>query len=105
MNKLISKEDLKIAKAFISYPYPEFVTALSLDMDIDYLVGLCTRFIKKEKSLNHNLCFFDDTQEKAINNYIDKQGSYNCRIFYQMVKAIEFILQKYYDNNGNWKII
>ena len=72
-------------------------------MDIDYLVGLCTRFISRSKSLDFKLFLLEDNEKTKIENYI-KNGDDDDKIYYFMMLAVQDVLNKYYDYNGNWKI-
>ena len=99
----IAKKDIRIVKTFVKCPYPKFITALDLDMDIDYLVGLCTRFISRSKSLDFKLFLLEDNEKTKIENYI-KNGDDDDKIYYFMMLAVQDVLNKYYDYNGNWKI-
>jgi len=65
----------------MAYPYPKFIRDLALDMDIDYLIGLRTRFLEKDTCLGHKLVDFDIEQKKMITNHLNKFGGEDAKYF------------------------
>lgn len=95
--------EIKFVKAFIDCPYPKFIRYLDLEMDVDYLVGLCIRFIKKDKHLDNRLSFLTYSERNKIEDYLQSQGDEDDRIFYFFMLSAQNILEKYYDTEGKWK--
>lgn len=103
MKKIFIKEDLHFAKIFINYPYPKFVCDLNLDMEIDYLIGICTRFLNKDTFLEHKIIDIDKDTKELIKKYLDENGDENDVIYYLMMQIMYVILKKYYNYNGYLK--
>ena len=97
------KSDLSLAKTFLQFPYPMFVSELLLDMDIDYIAGLCSRFISKEKHLGYCLSDLDNEQITEIEDYLNQKGTIDDKIFYNVLLAIQNLLHKYYGSTGDAK--
>ncbi len=101
----ISKKDVDIAKAFIGCPRPKFVKAMELDNDINYMFGLCRRFISRDRNLNSALLFISEEKIAAIEAYLNEKGNADDKIFYSMLNTSWSILQKYYNSNGSRKTV
>lgn len=103
MKRIFAKSDTLLIKSFLQGSHPTFIRALSLEMDVDYLAGLCTRFLKKDACLEHKLVDLDIEQKREIGEYLNKPDNIDDRIFYLKMKAAYLVLQKYYDKDGFYK--
>lgn len=102
---MISKEDINIAKAFINCSRPRLVKAVGLENDVNYVFGLCRRFINRDKNLNSALLFVSDEKKAEVERYLNEKGNADDKIFYSMLNTAWEILQKYYNSNGSRKTV
>ena len=101
----ISKEDINIAKAFINCSRPRLVKAVGLENDVNYVFGLCRRFINRDKNLISALLFVSDEKKAEVERYLNEKGNADDKIFYSMLNTAWEILQKYYNSNGSRKTV
>ena len=99
----IEKSDLFLAKSFLKEKDPNFVIELSLEMYVDYLAGLCTRFIRRDSNLENRLVELSLDQKRAINNYLNISGNDHDKIFLLKMKTFLLTLRKYYKEDGSRK--
>lgn len=102
MKNKVLKSDLMIAKAFLNTAYPHWVIELQLVMDIDYISGLCYRFISG-KPLNYNLVDLEPDQLSEIEAYLNTNGNVDDVLFYKLVLLIQLLLHKYYNHDGTFR--
>lgn len=101
----VQKADILLIKSFLEQAYPPFVAELSLNMEVDYIAGLCTRFLKNEGHLQFQLMSLNSEEESAILNYLDAFGNKEDEIFYLTMKAVIVILNKYYNDDGSYRVV
>lgn len=102
MKKTILKSDLLLAKTFLRTAYPAFISELQLDMDIDYLCGLCSRFVKKEE-LGYQIIDLSHDQKNIILNYLKEHGTIVDKTFFELMLSVQILLHKYYNSDGTFK--
>lgn len=98
------KLDINFIKSFVLTPDAIFVRELSLEMDVDYLMGLCMRFLDKDSTLEHKIIEFNSEQKRNISNYLNQYGTIDEKIYYLKFKTAYLTLLKYYNEDGTAKI-
>ncbi len=105
MKKTFEKSDILFMKAFLEQKEPRFIRKLSLDMELDYLAGICTRFIGRENYLEHKVDDLDSDVKSAISDYLNKHGNEDDNIYYLKMKTALWTLKKYYNEDGTLKAL
>lgn len=95
------KKDKEIVRHYYNLRYPDYIHESGLYEMVDFLAGLCSRFLKNhKKDLPYRYDMFlwcrDDEVRKIIESYNSKALS---SFYNEMILCLE-VLSKYYNNDG-----
>lgn len=98
---------IEFFKSFEKIKYPIAIHQLSLDLEVDYIIGLGKQFQKRTKKLTCELYDMSSNTKNKINEYLSNNSNNDngkdMLIFYLMMKTAIQILLRYYNEDGTMK--